>query len=165
MNIDITKIDSLGLGYGELVLKGKNRGTFERNIKKRLKNKLATLNFKTELVNDMSKVFIQFEENHAEEVLKAIKNIFGINSIFLCKKVETDAEEIMKQVLIFANELYEKGARNFKIEVNRANKQFEINSLDFAKEVGAYVLVNSKFTDVKMKEPDALIYIDIRKNT
>lgn len=165
MNIDITKIDSLGLGYGELVLKGKNRGTFERNIKKRLKNKLATLNFKTELLNDMSKVFIQFEENHAEEVLKAIKNIFGINSIFLCKKVETDAEEIMKQVLIFANELYEKGARNFKIEVNRANKQFEINSLDFAKEVGAYVLVNSKFTDVKMKEPDALIYIDIRKNT
>lgn len=36
MNIDITKIDSLGLGYGELVLKGKNRGTFERNIKKKI---------------------------------------------------------------------------------------------------------------------------------
>ena len=41
MNIDINLIDSISLGYGELALKGKNRGTFERNIKKRIKNKIV----------------------------------------------------------------------------------------------------------------------------
>ena len=31
--IDIGKINAIGLGYGELALKGKNRGTFENNKK------------------------------------------------------------------------------------------------------------------------------------
>lgn len=164
MNINITKIDAIGLGYGELVLKGKNRGTFERNIKKRLKNKLNNLSFETTLSNDMSKEFILFPKGNAKEVLEAIKNVFGINSLFLTEKVEKDIDKIKKKVLEVANEVYDNGAKNFKVEVNRADKTFPINSIDFAKELGGHILVNSKFTDVKMKDPDLLIYVDIRKD-
>lgn len=164
MNINITKIDAIGLGYGELVLKGKNRGTFERNIKKRLKNKLNNLSFETTLSNDMSKEFILFPKGNAKEVLEAIKNVFGINSLFLTEKVEKDIDKIKEKVLEAANEVYDNGAKNFKVEVNRADKTFPINSIDFAKELGGHILVNSKFTDVKMKDPDLLIYVDIRKD-
>lgn len=164
MNINITKIDAIGLGYGELVLKGKNRGTFERNIKKRLKNKLNNLSFETTLSNDMSKEFILLPKGNAKEVLEAIKNVFGINSLFLTEKVEKDIDKIKKKVLEVANEVYDNGAKNFKVEVNRADKTFPINSIDFAKELGGHILVNSKFTDVKMKDPDLLIYVDIRKD-
>lgn len=164
MNINITKIDAIGLGYGELVLKGKNRGTFERNIKKRLKNKLNNLSFETTLSNDMSKEFILFPKGNAKEVLEAIKNVFGINSLFLTEKVEKDIDKIKEKVLEVANEVYDNGAKNFKVEVNRADKTFPINSIDFAKELGGHILVNSKFTDVKMKDPDLLIYVDIRKD-
>lgn len=164
MNINITKIDAIGLGYGELVLKGKNRGTFERNIKKRLKNKLNNLSFETTLSNDMSKEFILLPKGNAKEVLEAIKNVFGINSLFLTKKVEKDIDKIKEKVLEVANEVYDNGAKNFKVEVNRADKTFPINSIDFAKELGGHILVNSKFTDVKMKDPDLLIYVDIRKD-
>lgn len=164
MNINITKIDAIGLGYGELVLKGKNRGTFERNIKKRLKNKLNNLSFETTLSNDMSKEFILFPKGNAKEVLEAIKNVFGINSLFLTEKVEKDIDKIKGKVLEVANEVYDNGAKNFKVEVNRADKTFPINSIDFAKELGGHILVNSKFTDVKMKDPDLLIYVDIRKD-
>lgn len=164
MNINITKIDAIGLGYGELVLKGKNRGTFERNIKKRLKNKLNNLSFETTLSNDMSKEFILFPKGNAKEVLEAIKNVFGINSLFLTEKVEKDIDKIKEKVLEVANEVYDNGAKNFKVEVNRADKTFPINSIDFAKELGGRILVNSKFTDVKMKDPDLLIYVDIRKD-
>lgn len=164
MNINITKIDAIGLGYGELVLKGKNRGTFERNIKKRLKNKLNNLSFETTLSNDMSKEFLLFPKGNAKEVLEAIKNVFGINSLFLTEKVEKDIDKIKEKVLEVANEVYDNGAKNFKVEVNRADKTFPINSIDFAKELGGHILVNSKFTDVKMKDPDLLIYVDIRKD-
>lgn len=164
MNINITKIDAIGLGYGELVLKGKNRGTFERNIKKRLKNKLNNLSFETTLSNDMSKEFILLPKGNAKEVLEAIKNVFGINSLFLTEKVEKDIDKIKGKVLEVANEVYDNGAKNFKVEVNRADKTFPINSIDFAKELGGHILVNSKFTDVKMKDPDLLIYVDIRKD-
>lgn len=164
MNINITKIDAIGLGYGELVLKGKNRGTFERNIKKRLKNKLNNLSFETTLLNDMSKEFILLPKGNAKEVLEAIKNVFGINSLFLTEKVEKDIDKIKEKVLEVANEVYDNGAKNFKVEVNRADKTFPINSIDFAKELGGHILVNSKFTDVKMKDPDLLIYVDIRKD-
>lgn len=164
MNINITKIDAIGLGYGELVLKGKNRGTFERNIKKRLKNKLNNLSFETTLSNDMSKEFILFPKGNAKEVLEAIKNVFGINNLFLTEKVEKDIDKIKEKVLEVANEVYDNGAKNFKVEVNRADKTFPINSIDFAKELGGHILVNSKFTDVKMKDPDLLIYVDIRKD-
>lgn len=164
MNINITKIDAIGLGYGELVLKGKNRGTFERNIKKRLKNKLNNLSFETTLSNDMSKEFILLPKGNAKEVLEVIKNVFGINSLFLTEKVEKDIDKIKEKVLEVANEVYDNGAKNFKVEVNRADKTFPINSIDFAKELGGHILVNSKFTDVKMKDPDLLIYVDIRKD-
>lgn len=164
MNINITKIDAIGLGYGELVLKGKNRGTFERNIKKRLKNKLNNLSFETTLSNDMSKEFILLPKGNAKEVLEAIKNVFGINSLFLTEKIEKDIDKIKEKVLEVANEVYDNGAKNFKVEVNRADKTFPINSIDFAKELGGHILVNSKFTDVKMKDPDLLIYVDIRKD-
>lgn len=164
MNINIMKIDAIGVGYGELVLKGKNRGTFERNIKKRLKNKLNNLSFETTLSNDMSKEFILLPKGNAKEVLEAIKNVFGINSLFLTEKVEKDIDKIKEKVLEVANEVYDNGAKNFKVEVNRADKTFPINSIDFAKELGGHILVNSKFTDVKMKDPDLLIYVDIRKD-
>lgn len=165
MNINITKIDSIGLGYGELVLKGKNRGTFERNIKKRLKAKLSKLEFETKLINDMSKEYIYFEKGNANIVLETIKNVFGINSLFLSKRMDTNLENIKENIAKIAEELYLDGARTFKVEVNRADKSFPINSLDLAKQLGGHILVNTSFTDVKMKDPDALIYVDIRKNT
>lgn len=165
MNINIMKIDAIGLGYGELVLKGKNRGTFERNIKKRLKSKLSKLDFETKLENDLSKEYIFFKEGHAKEVLNVIKNIFGINSFFLSKKIESNLDSIKENIAKIAQSLYDNGARTFKVEVNRADKSFDMTSLELAKMLGGHILVNTSFEKVKMKEPDALIYVDIRKNT
>ena len=165
MNIDRKNIDSIGLAYGELVLKGKNRGTFERNIKKRIKNKLKSLNINFELNNDLSKEFIYIENDDLDNILKSLKNVFGINNITLCVKAESSIEDIKKKLEILAKDVYSKGARNFKVEVNRANKKFDGNSLELAKEFGAHILINTEFENVKMKDPDVLINVDIRNNT
>ncbi len=165
MNIDIKKINSLGLGYGELALKGKNRGIFENTIKTALNNKIKKLDFKCELVNDMSKLFLVFEEGKAEEVLLAIKNVFGINNISYCIKLKTSEETIKTRIVEIASSVYELGARNFKVTTNRANKNFLENSMEISKNLGAHILINTEFTNVKMKDPDVQFNVDIRKDT
>ncbi len=160
--IDINKIDAIGLGYGELALKGKNRGTFENNIKNRILNKIKK--YDAELVNDMSKLYI-YLDNNAKEILEEIKKVFGINNINLSVKCETNEKDIKNKILEIANDIYEKGARTFKVEVNRGNKKFEKNSMEFAKDLGAHILINSKFEKVSMREPDVLFSLDIREKT
>lgn len=160
--IDINRIDAIGLGYGELALKGKNRGTFENNIKNRILNKIKKYN--ANLVNDMSKLYI-YLDNNAKEILEEIKKVFGINNINLSVKCETNEKDIKNKILEVANDVYEKGARTFKVEVNRGNKKFEKNSMEFAKDLGAHILINSKFEKVSMREPDVLISLDIREKT
>ena len=160
--IDINKIDAIGLGYGELALKGKNRGTFENNIKNRILNKIKK--YDAELVNDMSKLYI-YLDNNAQEILEEIKKVFGINNINLSVKCDTNEKDIKNKILEIANDVYEKGARTFKVEVNRGNKKFEKNSMEFAKDLGAHILINSKFEKVSMREPDVLFSLDIREKT
>lgn len=160
--IDINKIDAIGLGYGELALKGKNRGTFENNIKNRILNKIKK--YDAELVNDMSKLYI-YLDNNAKEILEEIKKVFGINNINLSVKCDTNEIDIKNKILEVANDVYEKGARTFKVEVNRGNKKFEKNSMEFAKDLGAHILINSKFEKVSMREPDVLFSLDIREKT
>ncbi|WP_064581437.1 tRNA uracil 4-sulfurtransferase ThiI [Streptobacillus moniliformis] len=163
MNIRLSKINAIGLGYGELALKGKNRGIFEGNIKQRINNKISS--FDAKLVNDLSKLYVHTNEENIESLILELKKIFGINNINFSIMVDTDEKLIKDKLKEIATDLYQDGARTFKVEVNRANKKFEKNSMDFAKELGAHILINTEFSKVSMKNPDVLISLDIREKT
>ena len=158
---DKNLLDAIGLSYGELSLKGKNRGQFERKLRNRINRTLKEFDYK--LVEDLSKLYVLIDPKDLEKITEKLKKVFGIVGINQSSRVSQKDEEIKAKVLEFANYAYEKGARTFKISVNRSNKEFPINSMDYAKEVGAFVLINSPFEKVKMKDPDVMIYIDIRK--
>ncbi|WP_156299722.1 tRNA uracil 4-sulfurtransferase ThiI [Streptobacillus canis] len=163
MNIKLEKVNAIGLGYGELALKGKNRGIFEGNIKQRINNKLVA--FDAKLVNDLSKLYVYTNDENKKELISELKKVFGINNMNFSIRVNTDEKDIKEKILEIASELYNDGARTFKVEVNRGNKKFEKNSMDFAKELGAHILINTEFIKVSMKNPDVLISLDIRENT
>lgn len=158
---DKSLLNAIGLSYGELSLKGKNRGQFERKLRNRINRNLKGFDFK--LIEDLSKLYVLIDPKDLEKITEKLKKVFGIVGINQSTKVSQEGEKIKEKVLEFANYAYEKGARTFKISVNRSNKGFPINSMDYAKEVGAFVLINSPFEKVKMKDPDVMIYIDIRK--
>ena len=158
---DKSLLNAIGLSYGELSLKGKNRGQFERELRNRINRNLKGFDFK--LIEDLSKLYVLINPKDLEKITEKLKKVFGIVGINQSSKVSQEDEKIKEKVLEFANYAYEKGARTFKISVNRSNKGFPINSMDYAKEVGAFVLINSPFEKVKMKDPDVMIYIDIRK--
>ena len=155
-------LNSVGLSYGELSLKGKNRGQFERMLRNRIHKSLNGYNY--ELVDDLSKLYVMVDNNDVDEVIEKLKKIFGVVGLNPSARVNREDEEIKAKVMEFANYAYEQGARTFKIAVNRSNKGFEKKSMDYARELGAHVLINSSFEKVQMKDPDVQINVDIRKN-
>ena len=159
---DKSLLNSVGLSYGELSLKGKNRGQFERMLRNRIHKSLNGFNH--ELVDDLSKLYVIVDNNDMDEVVEKLKKIFGVVGLNPSARVNREDEEIKAKVLEFANYAYEQGARTFKIGVNRSNKGFEKKSMDYARELGAHVLINSPFEKVQMKDPDVQINVDIRKN-
>ena len=156
-------VNAIGMGYGELSLKGKNRGQFEQTLKSRIGKILKKYDAK--FYTDMSKLYILVNDENNEDVLESMKKIFGINSLTPSIMTESTVKDIKEEVLGIANYAYKNGARNFKVEVRRNNKKFEIGSMDFARELGGHILVNSEFENVKMKNPDLLINVDIREKT
>lgn len=159
---DKSLLNSVGLSYGELSLKGKNRGQFERMLRNRIHKSLNGYNH--ELVDDLSKLYVIVDNNDMDEVVEKLKKIFGVVGLNPSARVNREDEEIKAKVLEFANYSYEQGARTFKIGVNRSNKGFEKKSMDYARELGAHVLINSPFEKVQMKDPDVQINVDIRKD-
>ena len=159
---DKSLLNSVGLSYGELSLKGKNRGQFERMLRNRIHKSLNGFNH--ELVDDLSKLYVIVDNNDMDEVVEKLKKIFGVVGLNPSARVNREDEEIKAKVLEFANYAYEQGARTFKIGINRSNKGFEKKSMDYARELGAHVLINSPFEKVQMKDPDVQINVDIRKN-
>ena len=155
-------LNSVGLSYGELSLKGKNRGQFERMLRNRIHKSLNGYNY--ELVDDLSKLYVMVDNNDVDEVIEKLKKIFGVIGLNPSARIGSEDEEIKAKVLEVANYAYEQGARTFKIAVNRSNKGFEKKSMDYARELGAHVLINSSFEKVQMKDPDVQINVDIRKN-
>lgn len=159
---DKSLLNSVGLSYGELSLKGKNRGQFERMLRNGIHKSLNGFNH--ELVDDLSKLYVIVDNNDMDEVVEKLKKIFGVVGLNPSARVKREDEEIKAKVLEFANYAYEQGARTFKIGVNRSNKGFEKKSMDYARELGAHVLINSPFEKVQMKDPDVQINVDIRKD-
>ena len=155
-------LNSVGLSYGELSLKGKNRGQFERMLRNRIHKSLNGYNH--QLVDDLSKLYVMVDNNDVDEVIEKLKKIFGVVGLNPSVRIGNEDEEIKAKVLEVANYAYEQGARTFKIAVNRSNKGFEKKSMDYARELGAHVLINSSFEKVQMKDPDVQINVDIRKN-
>ena len=155
-------LNSVGLSYGELSLKGKNRGQFERMLRNRIHKSLNGYNH--ELVDDLSKLHVMVDSNDMDEVIEKLKKIFGVIGLNPSARIGSEDEEIKAKVLEVANYAYEQGARTFKIAVNRSNKGFEKKSMDYARELGAHVLINSSFEKVQMKDPDVQINVDIRRN-
>ena len=142
--------------YGELTTKKANRKMFinmlENNINKILKDE----NYK--ITKDRVRMYIECNSDSLDNIIKKLKKIFGIHSIVIADKVNTNIESIKEKILEKINNNY----KTFKVNTKRADKSFEIHSMDFNNIIGGYVLKNTNLK-VDVHNPDVLINIEIRK--
>jgi thiamine biosynthesis protein ThiI len=139
----------------EIFLKGLNRGKFEKKLKDNIKSVLRDLEY--EFVEDQGRWFIYSEQ--MERIIEKVKKVFGITEVCIVTEVEATMESIEKQALL---ELKESSAKTFKVDTNRANKNFNPNSMDVNRKVGAYILQNNEEVSVDVHNPQCTINIEIR---
>lgn len=140
----------------EIFLKGLNRNQFEKKLKDNIKKVLHGTSY--EFTSDMGRWFIYSED--MGEVITKLRKVFGIAEICLVTEVEGDLENIEKQAL---KEVNESGMSTFKIDTNRANKSFPMDSMAINREVGAYVLDNNKEVKVDVRKPECFVHVEIRE--
>lgn len=142
----------------EIFLKGLNRGKFERKLRDNIAKKLEGI--KAEFIHDSGRYFIKTDE--IEESINRISKVFGILEVCLVREVDIDFNSIQEVAL---EKVRQSEGNTFKINTNRANKKFELNSMEVSRKVGAYVLNNlDGEINVDVKNPDILINIEIRNN-
>lgn len=141
--------------YGELTTKKANRKIFinmlENNINKILKNE----NYK--ITKDRVRMYIECDSSSLDSIVKKLKKVFGIHGIVIADKVNTNIDSIKEKVLEKLNDNY----KTFKVNTKRADKSFEIHSMDFNNIIGGHVLRNTNLK-VDVHNPDVLINIEIR---
>ena len=141
----------------EIFLKGLNRGKFEKKLKDNIKFVIRDLEY--ELVEDSGRWFIS--SNNLTEIINRIKKIFGVMEVCVVKEVENNMESIGEEALKI---LKEKNVKTFKVETNRANKAFPLNSMEVSRKIGAFILDNIDNVKVDVKNPEFIINIEIRNN-
>lgn len=145
--------------YGELTTKKANRNLFINRIYENMK--LLLKDYDINIVKNRVRMFITVNDNREEEVINIVKNIFGIHSIVLAYKVNTNIEEIKENIIKIASTVK---FNTFKVETDRADKFFPISSMDFSKEIGALILKNIPDKKVDVHNPEYLLKIEIRSD-
>ncbi len=136
------------ISTGEIFLKGKNKGFFITRLMKNVRAALGT----TGIVFQQNKIICEQEEGHEK-----IKRIFGITHYAVAKKAAF--EDIGHVALSFVS-----GQKTFRITAHRRVKIGK-TSEELNKEIGGVILAKHPDMNVKLKNPELEIYIDIFKDT
>ena len=77
--------------YGELTTKKSNRKLFINALYNNILNKLDGMNVK--IIKDISRMYIEFNEEDLDNILKKINHVFGIHSYLVAYKINSDITE------------------------------------------------------------------------
>ena len=144
--------------YGELTTKGANSNLFINTLYNNVKKALEDYNVK--IIKNRVRMFIETEDN-LDEIVNILKNIFGIHSIVVATRVNTNITEIEEKVLDIVNK---NEFKTFKVETRRTDKNFPISSMDFSRRIGSLILRNVPNIKVDVHNPEYLLEIEIRED-
>ncbi|MBR1377132.1 MAG: tRNA 4-thiouridine(8) synthase ThiI [Bacilli bacterium] len=139
--------------YGELTTKGENREEFIKLLAKNIKNILKDHN--PNIIKNRVRMYIECDR--VEEAVKKLTKVFGIHGIVICYKIDADIDTIKEKAL----ELMKDKEGTFKVDTNRADKNFPIKSMEFNNVIGGHILKNTNLK-VDVHNPDTTIHIEIR---
>lgn len=140
----------------EIFLKGLNRRIFEKKLMKNIDLVLKDCSY--EFISDQGRWFLYSED--LEEVMSKVKRVFGVSEVCLVTEVEPTMEAISAQAVVEAEDF---GETTFKVESNRANKAFPLNSMEMSREIGAVVLNAVEGLTVDVHKPQRIINVEVRK--
>ncbi|MBO8170410.1 MAG: tRNA 4-thiouridine(8) synthase ThiI [Bacillaceae bacterium] len=154
------KFDHILIRYGELALKKKNRSFFEKQLVNNLKNALKMFP-QVEIHKTYGRMHVVLNDTPFEEVAQRIQQVFGIVSFSPVIKTDLDLEKIKEASLNMISQI-DPAPKTFKVETNRANKQFPHKSMELNHLIGSHILRNTQDLKVDVHEPDVKLRVDVR---
>lgn len=151
--------------YGEIVLKGANRASFEAMLVKELKFRLGHVG-RFDVSRGQSIIYVKPSDPETDpDTLAAAENVlfstFGINAV--CRAVRTDAElESIRRTAVSGLSSELEKAKTFKVETKRADKRFPVRSAEMSAMLGGDILSAYPHLKVDVHNPDVTVKCDIR---
>lgn len=157
--------------FGEVALKGLNRGKFVNKIVSNLSWRVKKIaNFK--VYTQESRIWIEprdedaASESKMQAALDIACRVFGIVSASMVVKLDLDYDEIKAASDLVVKEKLasNKKLNTFKVDVRRANKSIDMTSPEIAADLGGFILENNPELSVDIHEPDFVLYVELRDN-
>lgn len=150
--------------YGELTLKGLNRGFFEKLLVKELRTRLRFAgNFN--INHAQSTIYIEPLDDDAdiEEAFRLCRKVFGITAVARAAEAEKDIESIKAAARAYIP-AFLRGKATFKADARRSDKRFPMTSPEIAAEIGGAVLEVMPNLRVDLYHPEITVMTEIREN-
>lgn len=148
--------------YGELSTKGKNKKDFIRKLRSHVQSAISVFP-KVNVKSNHDRMYIELNGEDYEGVKEKLISIFGIQSFSPVLQVDKNMEAIEQAVVQMVTEFYTSG-KTFKIGTRRADKDFPLDTMEINREAGAAVIQALPEIEVKMKNPDIMVNIEVRKH-
>lgn len=153
--------DRILIRYGEISTKGRNRNKFVEKLRKSVRTALAPFpNIKVEASRD--RMYVLLNGENGIEIIKKLKNIFGIQSFSPAIKIDRDVNTLKQAALELVSSLYQEG-QTFKITPKRSDKTFELNTDGINQTIGGHLLQNIPGLKVDVRTPNINLRVEVRK--
>ncbi len=150
--------------YGEIILKGANKATFENLLLKEVRRRAAAIgNYSVRYMQ--STVYVEPMDEDAElsieDMYDQIKRVFGFAGICKAAACEKNMKEICKTTADYVSSSLPYGC-SFRAEAKRSDKSFPLSSPEIAAEAGGAILRVRPDVKVDLKRPDVTVRIEVR---
>ena len=145
--------------FGEIFLKGKNRGFFERALETNLRRALKE--FSCEFEKQSGRYFVKnFNEYESETILEKLKKVFGVHSLSIAYETTADMDALFE-----AAKLVARPQGTFKVESHRGDKKYPLTSVEISKTLGGRLLQEYKGAlTVDVHNPSFVVRVDVREH-
>ncbi|WP_435633773.1 tRNA uracil 4-sulfurtransferase ThiI [Levilactobacillus brevis] len=148
--------------YGELSTKGKNKKDFIKQLGQNTRKALHQFDG-IEVKAQHDRLHVTLNGADSTAVMDRLKGVFGIENFSPSVKVEKDIAAIKATALAMVQEIFTPGM-TFKINTRRQDKKFEYDTNHLNDLLGGYILENVPGIQVKMKQPDLTLRVEVRLN-
>ena len=152
--------------YAEIGLKGKNRYVFEDALVSHIHHSLKRLDGKFTVTKEAGRIYATAaEEFDYDEVIDALKKVFGIAAICPMVQLEDNGYDDLKAKIVeYVDKAYPDKHFTFKVNTRRANKQYPHTSEEVNRDLGEVILDTFPETKVDVHNPYVLLNVELRAN-
>ena len=142
--------------FGELFLKGDNKGYFIKSLGRNIEFALKDFNATLEL--QQSRYSIRdFDDDDLDDIISALKKVFGIHSFSIADEIDTS------YLFEYFEKEYTINGKIFRVSCNRADKEYPLTSTEIGAKVGGILLKRFR-CKVDLHNPETDVKIDVRQN-